>query len=174
MQYYYNGAGTMPDGSVDVWVGLKPEVKEFTYQATANANAGENIINEASVTVDSDTNTAKALTHVCDGNVTAADAAIDVAGDKFTQLDWSATGDIYADYQLWRSATPYFTPGDANSTMIWEGKAFSAIDYDSDSAWKIPDTNYYYQLRTLDCTGAVSADDNQEGEFDFSLIPGSN
>ncbi len=174
VQYYYNGAGTMPDGSVDVWVGLKPEVKEFTYQATANANAGENIINEASVTVDSDTNTAKALTHVCDGNVTAADAAIDVAGDKFTQLDWSAWGDIYADYQLWRSATPYFTPGDANSTMIWEGKAFSAIDYDSDSAWKIPDTNYYYQLRTLDCTGAVSADDNQEGEFDFSLIPGSN
>jgi uncharacterized repeat protein (TIGR01451 family) len=173
--YYYNGNGTMPDGTVDVWVGLKPDVKEFAYQATVNASAGENVINEAEVTVDATTNDAHALTHVCGDNVTATDSDISFAGyKKFTMFDWTNSGDIYKSYQLWRSETPYFTPGDTGSTLVWEGKDFSTIDYDSDLAISHPDTNYYYQLRTLNCTESASADDNQSAEFDFSLIPGAN
>ena len=174
--YYYNGTGTIPDGSVDVWVGLKPSTKTFGYQATVSGGAGSNILNEATVTVDSTVNKAMALTHVCDNNVTPANTGIAFAGyNKYTQFDWSQDGDIYASYQLWRSESPYFTPGDASSTMIWEGHDFSTIDYDSDIAIKDPNINYYYQLRTLNCTGTASADDpSQEGEFDFSLVPGSN
>jgi len=173
--YYYNGSGTMPNGTVDVWVGLKPSTKTFGYQASVSAGAGNNIINEATVTVDTTTNNAMALTHVCDANVTAADTDIAFVGNqKYTGFDWTADGNIYVSYQLWRSESPYFAPGDASSTMIWEGHDFSTIDYDSDFAIKDPDTNYYYQLRTLNCTGTASADDNQEAEFDFGLAPGSN
>ncbi|HHB90148.1 MAG TPA: DUF11 domain-containing protein [Anaerolineae bacterium] len=173
--YYYNGSGTMPDGSVDVWVGLKPATKTFGYQATVTASAGNDVINEAEVTVNSDTNQAMALTHICDNNVAAADAMISYAGDKkYTSFDWSLTGDIYVSYQLWRSESPYFTPGDAGTTLVWEGHDFSTIDYDSDFAIGNPDTNYYYQLRTLNCTGTASSDDNQSAEFDFALVPGTN
>jgi len=173
--YYYNGTGTMPDGSVDVWVGLKPETKTFGYQATVNAVADDNVINEAKVTVDTTTNSARTVTHVCDNSITAADASIAFsASRKYTQFDWSTTGNIYASYQLWRSETPYFTPGDSTSTLVWEGHDFSTIDYDSDLAIGTPDTNYFYQLRTLNCTGTASADDNQSAEFDFALVPGSN
>jgi hypothetical protein len=173
--YYYNGSGTMPNGTVDVWVGLKPSTKTFGYQASVSAGAGNNIINEATVTVDTTTNNAMALTHVCDANVTAADTDIAFVGNqKYTGFDWTDDGNIYVSYQLWRSESPYFAPGDASSTMIWEGHDFSTIDYDSDFAIKDPDTNYYYQLRTLNCTGTASADDNQEAEFDFGLVPGSS
>ncbi len=173
--YYYNGTGTMPDGSVDVWVGLKPSTKTFGYQATVNANANENVINEASVTAGgATTNDAMALTRVCDNTVTAADGRIQTPGDKYVGMDWSQDGDIYVTYQLWRSETPYFTPGDASSILVWEGHDFSAIDYDSDIAYKTPGVNYYYQLRTLNCTQTASADDQQAGEFDFALVPGSN
>ncbi len=172
--YYYNGTGTMPDGSVDVWVGLKPSSKTFGYQATVTASAGNNVINEAEVTGNGATNDAMGLTHICDNNVSAADSRISFAGDqKYTEFDWAATGDIYESYQLWRSETPYFTPGDSSSTLVWEGHDFSTIDYDSDQVIHDPNINYYYQLRTLNCTQTASADDNQSGEFDFALVPGN-
>ena len=65
-QYYYNGSGTVPDGTVDLSVGPEPILKEFTFQVTADAVPG--ITNEVEMTVGSNTDTSYAYTDVYETN----------------------------------------------------------------------------------------------------------
>jgi hypothetical protein len=73
---------------------------------------------------------------------------------------------------VWRSADPYFTPGDAGTTKVYSGKAFSYNDNSSGPNVGDPDTNNYYVLRTVNCVGTSTADAAPVAEFDFALTPG--
>lgn len=176
-KYYYRGSsgsptGTVPTGAVDVWVGLNPSTATLSYQATASGSAGSNMLNEATVTVSSTTNKAWANAHIC-GAASTTPTGIGIVSWDYANLDWSAGGSPFNTYQLWRSTSPYFTPGGGGTTKVYDGKAFSFLDKDSGPAIGDPSTNYFYVLRTVNCTGASTADSTPVGEFDFALVPGT-
>ncbi len=175
-KYYYRGSsgsptGTVPTGAVDVWVGLNPSSQVLSYQATASGPANSNMLNEATVTVSSTTNKAWANARIC-GAATATPTGIDIVSWYYANLDWSAGGSPFNTYQVWRSLSPYFTPGGGGTTQVYSGKAFSFLDKDDGPTVGDPATNHFYVLRTVNCTGASTADSTPVGEFDFSLVPG--
>jgi hypothetical protein len=83
-----------------------------------------------------------------------------------------------ASYQVWRSATPYFTPASDGAANIGDGatgncsNAGGTITCTDAAALGDPNTNHFYLVRSLNAAGA-SADSNRVGEFDFALQPGS-
>jgi uncharacterized repeat protein (TIGR01451 family) len=77
--YYYNGTGKLPDGTVDLVLGPLPVIKEFTFQVTANAVPS--VTNAASMTQGSSSYNAYAFTDVYTTNTWLGN----------TQ-DWQTTG----------------------------------------------------------------------------------
>lgn len=176
-KYYYRGSsgsptGTIPTGAVDVWVGLNPSSQVLSYQATASGPANSNMLNEATVTVSSTTNKAWANAHIC-GPAAATPTGIGIVSWYYANLDWSAGGSPFNTYQVWRSLSPYFTPGGGGTTQVYTGKAFSFLDMDDGPTVGDPAVNHFYVLRTVNCTGSSNADSTPVGEFDFSLVPGT-
>jgi hypothetical protein len=158
---------------MDLWVGLKPTTRSFSFQVQADGAEGSNILNEASVTVNSVTDTAWANTHIC-GAASAVPVIPSIVGflGSYVGLDWAGGASIHDTYQVWRSASPYFTPGDPGSEKIYEGSSFSYNDNSSSASIGDPDSNHYYVVRTVNCAGASNADSNETAEFDFALVPG--
>lgn len=176
-KYYYRGSsgsptGTIPTGAVDVWVGLNPSTQVLSYQATASGPANSNMLNEATVTVSSTTNTAWANARIC-GAATATPTGIGIVSWNYANLDWSAGGSPFNTYQVWRSLSPYFTPGGGGTTQLYDGKAFSYLDMVDGPTVGDPAVNHFYVLRTANCTDTSTADSAPVGEFDFSLVPGT-
>lgn len=170
--YYYSGSGSptgkVPDGTVDVRVGLLATTATLGFKANATAPANSNITNEATVTVSGKTNKAWANTRIC-GSATVTQPGIAIQALHYTLTDW--VGSTYNSYELWRSTSPYFTPG-ISGTQVYAGKAFSYVDAADGPTVGDPATNYYYVLRTTNCAGASVADSAPVGEFDFALTPG--
>jgi hypothetical protein len=87
------------------------------------------------------------------------------ASDDDILLQWVHRYE-YNSYEIWRSVTPYFTPGDAGSTRIANGvqppavgDGASYIDVDA-----IQDgTSYYYRVRGVGA--AMSTPSNERGLF---------
>lgn len=167
-RYYYNGTGTVPTGAVDVWVGLEPAGATLGFRATAAAAAGSDVTNEVSVTVGATTDTARANTHIC-GPAAPAQPEIAIQGLYYTLAEWA--GSPHDSYELWRSTTPYFTPG-VGSDLVYAGEAFSFVDADGGATVGDPAVNHFYVLRTINCAGTSSADSHPVAEFDFALAPG--
>ncbi|MCU0507429.1 MAG: S8 family serine peptidase [Anaerolineae bacterium] len=172
--YYFRGTsgtaeGTVPNGTYDVWVGLKPGLKTFGFKATATAPANSNITNEATVTVSSTTNTALANTRIC-GPATAAQPTISAQSRRYAFIQWTA--DMHNSYELWRSTSPYVVPGAPGSVKVYSGKASSFVDQPNVTVGD-PATNFFYVLRTLNCAGAAPADALGVAAFDFGLTPGN-
>jgi hypothetical protein len=78
-----------------------------------------------------------------------------------------------AEYQIWRSTEPYFTPGDAGSSQIGSltGPFTEPTITYTDTTAAIYDivTNHYYMIRAVDGGGNVLEESNQVGEFDYEL-----
>ncbi len=83
-------------------------------------------------------------------------------------LSWSAVSGASA-YEVWRSASPYFSPGDAGSEQI---ATTADTSYTDANHVGDPATNYYYQIVAMegDCPVGVS---ERLGEFDFGLVAGA-
>ncbi len=95
-----------------------------------------------------------------------------MAAEHYASLDWSAGASPYDSFELWRSATPYFTPGNADTTKLYTGSRFSFIDKDTGETVGDPAANGYYVLRTVNCAGTSHADAAAVATFSFSLAPG--
>lgn len=90
------------------------------------------------------------------------------SNERETLLSWSDANDV-ANYEVWRSSTPYFTPGDPN-TMLLQGLPHAG--YADDNA--IGDgNNYYYFVRAANACGDLSPDSNGTGKFEFAVEPGT-
>jgi len=170
--YYYSGSGSptgkVPDGSVDVRVGLLATSATFGFKANVTAGANTTITNEATVTVSGTSNTAWASTRIC-GPATAAQPGIAIQSLHYTLTEWP--GSPYDSYELWRSTAPYVTPGTGGSQKVYSGKNSSHVDAVAPVVGD-PATNYYYTLRTLNCAGNSTADSAGVAEFDYALIAG--
>lgn len=173
VQYYrYGGSGSVigkvPDGTVDVWVGLEATTATLGFKANATAGVNSNITNEATTTVSSTTNKAWANTRIC-GAATATQPTITIQGKHFTMNSWNA--DMHNSYELWRSTSPYVAPGAGGSVKVFSGDASSFVDQ-PDFTVGDPAVNHFYILRTLNCAGTSTADSTGVAEFDFALTKG--
>jgi len=77
--YYYNGTGTIPDGTADLVIGPEEVVNEFTFQVTADGFPS--VVNELEMNAGGVTDTAFAFSRVCQTNTWLGDSS-----------DWSSPG----------------------------------------------------------------------------------
>ena len=91
---------------------------------------------------------------------------IAATGAADVRLSWSSYL-WYNEFWVWRSTTPYFTPGgtayDTVSVSPWQS--------DDAGARGNPAVNHFY-LVTDELSGGASSTSNEVGEFDFALTPG--
>ena len=75
-------------------------------------------------------------------------------------------------YEVWRSAKPFFMPGDAGSTKLADVPYTGAttLGYTDEGAAGNPSENYYWAVAGANACGAVAAPDARSGEFDFELV----
>lgn len=98
-----------------------------------------------------------------------------VSGTTNLQLTWThLTSD--ADYEVWRSAQPYFIPKQPGThrrndqTAPYPGTTLTFTD---NGAAGNPSENWYYVVRWYGLGGETSADSGAKGVFSFALQPGS-
>jgi streptogramin lyase len=97
----------------------------------------------------------------------APDVSITQYQTTNVRLEWPPLAGAES-YQVWRSALPYFQPGDASSpTPVQESNATSYVHNGAFTSL----TNYYYVVRSV-TGGQPSANSNRTGKFTFSLTPG--
>ena len=77
-------------------------------------------------------------------------------------------------YEIWRSTSPYFLPGDPGSEKRGELPAPTEgvdLTFDDTDAAGDAANNYAYVIRGINAYGAGDVS-NRTGEFDFALTPG--
>jgi len=91
------------------------------------------------------------------------------------QFSWTDVGGTVDHYEVWRSSTPYFTPGDAGTEHIADvapASGGAVIFTDTTSHIGNPDVNDYYIVLAIDANGDASPLSEHVGGFDFALTPG--
>lgn len=86
-------------------------------------------------------------------------------------LSWSHTDTLVDHYEIWRSAQPYFSPGDVGSTKISDVTPNDLITTTiyTDTASGIGDINinYFYVARAFNDFGLLGPLSNRVGEYDY-------
>ncbi len=83
-----------------------------------------------------------------------------------------------ASYQVWRGASPYFTPGGDGAALIGDGatgicsNVGGVVACTDAAALGDPDAHNFYLVRALNAAGG-SADSNRVGGWAFTLQPGN-
>jgi hypothetical protein len=88
---------------------------------------------------------------------------------------WTHLDGTVARYELYRSAKPYFSPGDPGAQKIDDvlppfGATVNAADA---TAFTVPPTAYFYLIQVVDVAGQAYPASNRAGAFGFILTPGS-
>lgn len=87
-------------------------------------------------------------------------------------LSWSAVAGA-DDYQVWRGVdNPYFAPAPGAECTTAAGCQVVATTGFTDPVLGDSAANHSYLVRAAKSCGAVSADSNRVGEFEFGLTPG--
>lgn len=112
----------------------------------------------------------------------SAPAAVDdLAAQRVSngvKLTWTHVGGSVDHYEVWRSESPYFTPGAAGSTKISgnlppPASPGTAMEFtDTASHAGNPDVQDYYVVLAVGANGQPSPASNRVGAFDFRLTPG--
>lgn len=136
-----------------------------TYEATlcVNSNDPERPLVEVPVTLD--------VSNTCSSNPAAAvPVTIGESAAGYVALDWAPGDAANQGYEVWRSTSPYFTPG-GGAALVVSGSMTSFVD---DTVQSLGDTanNYSYVVRALNCNASQTADSAEKAEFDFSIVPG--
>lgn len=92
-------------------------------------------------------------------------------------LEWTDVGRGVEHYEVWRSQSPYFTPGTASAELIAPdvpANPGGTVTYtDATSYLNNPDINDYYLVLAVK-SGRTSAASNPVAAFDYQLTPGGN
>ena len=75
-------------------------------------------------------------------------------------------------YEIHAGTEPYFSP-DGLDTLLHIITSGDATEYSIPFATGDPDTNHFYVVRAVNCSGLTVADSETLGEFDWALTPGS-
>ena len=76
-------------------------------------------------------------------------------------------------YEVYRSASPYFTPGAGNKLGNAPAPGSGAPAIYTDETLTDPLAAYFYAVRASGDGGALSPASNRVGAFRFSLTPGA-
>lgn len=104
-----------------------------------------------------------------------APSATLVSGTTNFQLTWTHQSHD-TDYEVWRSAQPYFLPKQpgthrrSDQTAPYPG---TSLTFTENGVAGNPSANWYYVVRGYDLGGQVAADSTAKGVFSFALAPGS-
>ena len=102
-----------------------------------------------------------------------SDLSEDVANGTDLHLSW-VHDPANVLYQVWRSADPYFTPGDSGSELQATLQAADAVfEYTDAGAVGDVGAQRYYVLRAGNACSEYAPTLLRGGEFDFPLLPGS-
>jgi hypothetical protein len=107
------------------------------------------------------------------GPLTDLRAAKDTGGAILT---WTNGGRGVARYEVYRSANPYFAPGDADAQKLADVSppaTGSTVSYTDAAAFDSPTGGYFYVVVTVDRAGLVYPASNRVGAFTFGLTPGA-
>ncbi len=90
------------------------------------------------------------------------------------ELNWIAPGKGVDHYEVWSAANePYFTPGaHCDTPAPYECTSVTITSF-TDAVLGSPDTHTVYQVLAASSCGAVSAPGPRLGEFEYTLMPGS-
>jgi len=103
------------------------------------------------------------------------DLQISITGDDI-DLSWSDVGGEVDHYEVWRSPTPYFIPGDSRSEMIAPNvvpNPGGLVHYiDTVHHLQESEINDYYLVLAIDGSNNSSAMSNRVAAVDFPLAPG--
>ena len=88
-----------------------------------------------------------------------------------TQLDWTAAPGAVDHYEVWRSESPYYAPGDPGTTKLADIPANGTLSYtDSPGGGGDAAVNYYYMVLAVDQDGLYSDRQQRVADFDFDLV----
>ncbi len=93
-------------------------------------------------------------------------------------LGWTDVGGTVHHYEVWRSNTPFFTPGEAGSEQVGSDIPTPHVAGAPLQATGLPHSlgnaaqNDYYLIIAVDTVGQTSAVTQRLGAFDFALTPG--
>ncbi len=91
--------------------------------------------------------------------------------DSGTQLQWTAAPGAVDHYEVWRSESPYYAPGDAETTKLADIPANGSLSYtDSPGGGGDAAVNYYYMVLAVDADGLYSDRQQRVADFDFDLV----
>jgi len=104
------------------------------------------------------------------------DLTIAAGSSASVSLSWTHAGAAVDHYEVWRGATPYFTPGDADSgpdplATVPAPTAGGAVTYANPAPSGDPAPNYTYVVLSVSASGAKSVSSPRVGEFSFQLTP---
>jgi len=101
-----------------------------------------------------------------------APASTIVAGSEAeVTLTW-ADDVANCSYEVHAGTAPYFSP-DGLGTLLHVIPGGETTEYSIPFATGDPDTNHFYTVRAINCSGLMLADSETLGEFDWTLMPGS-
>ncbi len=102
---------------------------------------------------------------------TAPAVSIALVGGDDVQLAWNNTG--ASSYEVWRSTSPYFTPGAAGSTKLTPAN-YTGTTYTDVNAVGGGNPDYFYKVIARNSCGGASPDvAGQKAVFSFGLVKGS-
>lgn len=91
------------------------------------------------------------------------------AEDNSVMLTWTESGE-QADYEIWRSSTPYFTINESQATLV---ATVSETTYLDNSVADDGSEAYFYLIRSVDNCDQTSDTSNRTGGFSFQIRSGA-
>ena len=104
----------------------------------------------------------------CPSSPTALSVDIALSADDIL-LSWRKNG---ARYEVWRSQTPYFTPGDSTSQQLADND-YTATTFTDDDAGDGSANYYYKEVSHNTCNGTSTESANHVAIFSYTLTTGS-
>ncbi|MCX6033191.1 MAG: hypothetical protein NT169_28390 [Chloroflexi bacterium] len=86
------------------------------------------------------------------------------------RLDWSFAGAEITTYEIWRSTTPYFAPGDPDAERRKAVPSAGPLNWAETGGLGDPTVNYTYRVRSLNVLSQTVGMSQAVGEFEFTLV----
>lgn len=112
------------------------------------------------------------VTSPCSTPVSPSDVVETLSASRTdVTLTWTHLA-VNDSYEVWQSATPYFTPGEVGSAKLADITLNdrTTLSFTDSGVVGDPNVNHYYVVRGANACGAVAAPSARSGEVDYGLV----